>query len=93
MAVLQIFAVLINLIPMPPLDGFGIIEPYLDYETRMKMRQPAVAYIGLFILFFVVFRIDAVSDLFFKAMIGITDAVGLDREMLYGNYNLAFFGT
>ncbi len=93
MAVLQIFSVLINLIPMPPLDGFGIIEPYLDYETRVRMRQPAVAYIGLFVLFFVVFRIDAVGDVFFQTMFRITDAVGLDRELLYGNYNLAFFGT
>jgi Zn-dependent protease len=34
---LQIMAVLLNLLPIPPLDGFGAIAPWLPPETRMKL--------------------------------------------------------
>jgi hypothetical protein len=34
MALLQIMAVGINLLPVPPLDGFNIIAPYLNPELR-----------------------------------------------------------
>jgi Zn-dependent protease len=93
LTVLQLFAVIINLLPMPPLDGFGIIEPRLSVEVRWKMRQPFVAWVGIFVLFFVVFRIDAISNLLFSTMMRITGALGLPWETLYGSYNLAFFGT
>lgn len=38
LAVLQIYAVLLNLIPVPPLDGFGIIEPYLSPSILKKIE-------------------------------------------------------
>src|SRR5688572_206175 len=42
MAQLQIISVVINLIPVPPLDGFNLISPYMDEETRTKMTTPPV---------------------------------------------------
>ena len=39
LAMLQITAVFFNLLPIPPLDGFGIIEPLLDERTRFQLRQ------------------------------------------------------
>ena len=36
---LQATAILINLIPLPPLDGFGIIEPFLPDDLAMQMRS------------------------------------------------------
>jgi Zn-dependent protease len=39
LAFLQISAVLLNLIPLPPFDGFGAIEPYLPMDIRMKLAQ------------------------------------------------------
>ncbi len=36
---LQITAVVFNLLPFPPLDGFGIIEPLLDGRTAAQLRQ------------------------------------------------------
>ena len=35
LVMLQVTAVLFNLIPVPPLDGFGIIEPFLDRRTQL----------------------------------------------------------
>ena len=31
---LQVTAAVLNLLPVPGLDGYAIIEPYLDPETR-----------------------------------------------------------
>ena len=93
LTVLQLLAVMINLIPIPPLDGFGIIEPWLDFETRRKLRQPMVAWAGILVLFFVVFRAAPIRDLFIGTMMHVTNTLGLPWDTLYGNYNLAFFGS
>jgi Zn-dependent protease len=39
LAFLQISAVVLNLIPLPPFDGFGAIEPHLSIDIRMKLAQ------------------------------------------------------
>lgn len=39
LAFLQISAVVLNLIPLPPFDGFGAIEPFLSMNIRMKLAQ------------------------------------------------------
>lgn len=36
---LQVSAVVLNLIPLPPFDGFGALEPYLPMDARMKLAQ------------------------------------------------------
>src|SRR6266478_4456584 len=43
MCVLQLLSVILNLIPIPPLDGFGIIAPYLQPELRLKLSTPPVS--------------------------------------------------
>ena len=47
MVVLQGIAVMINLLPIPPLDGFGAIRPYFDRETQEKFANPQVNWIGI----------------------------------------------
>jgi Zn-dependent protease len=39
LAFLQISAVVLNLIPLPPFDGFGAIEPFLSMDIRAKLAQ------------------------------------------------------
>ncbi len=39
LALLQVSAVVLNLLPVPPFDGFGALEPYLPYEWRVKLAQ------------------------------------------------------
>jgi Zn-dependent protease len=55
MAILQALSVILNLIPIPPLDGFQIISPYLSDPLRIKLTTPPVApalFIGYFLLLF-----------------------------------------
>lgn len=90
MTVLQLFSVLFNLLPIPPLDGFGIIEPYLPYDLRMKAR--AIGWGGLFVLFFVFFRFDGVVNGFMDAVDAIMSWFGLPFESTWRYYNITFFG-
>ena len=45
---LQVTAIIFNLIPVPPLDGFGIIEPFL--EKRLAVQLRSLGSIGLFLI-------------------------------------------
>lgn len=49
---LEIFVFYLNLLPLPPLDGFGILEPWLPEAARRKAREHANVFffllIGLF---------------------------------------------
>ncbi len=93
MALLQLFSVLFNLLPVPPLDGIGIIEPYLNYETRAKLRQPQVAWGCLLVLFLLFWYVPGVFKVFFAILASVIDRIGLDWSLLARSYDLAFFGT
>jgi Zn-dependent protease len=49
---LQGMAILFNLIPLPPLDGFGIIEPFLPERFAFQMRSLGSLGLMLIILMF-----------------------------------------
>ena len=59
---LQITAVLLNLLPIPGLDGYDALEPHLSPETQRAVA-PAKQY-GFFILLFLLLR-PAVNQWFF----------------------------
>ena len=40
MCYLQLLSVILNLVPVPPLDGFGIIGPFMNQETRLRLMTP-----------------------------------------------------
>jgi Zn-dependent protease len=53
MCVLQLLSVFLNLIPVPPLDGFGIVAPYLEPGLRHRLSTPPVStylFMGYFML-------------------------------------------
>ncbi|MFI5377681.1 MAG: site-2 protease family protein [Tepidisphaerales bacterium] len=53
LAVLQILSVLLNLLPIPPTDGFRIICPFLPEHIQEKLNSPGVrsiCYFGYFML-------------------------------------------
>lgn len=90
MCVLELFSVLFNLIPIPPLDGFGILEPYLPAEAQAQAR--AMGWGGLFVLF-LVFRSDAVRQAFMGAMDNVLARFGLPFESTWRFFNIALFGS
>lgn len=90
MTVLELFSVLFNLLPIPPLDGYGMIEPYLSEEARRVARS--LGWGGLFVVF-MLFRLDPVSDGFMDAVDWILGLFGLPFESTWRYYNMALFGA
>jgi Zn-dependent protease len=53
LALLEVIATILNLLPIPGFDGFGVIAPYLPDETvRSLMPIARYAWFGLFIILF-----------------------------------------
>jgi Zn-dependent protease len=88
LAFLQVTAAVLNLLPVPGLDGFGIIEPYLP---RAWVRQ--AAQIGPFGLLLVIglLWLPPVNQAFFDAVHALTDALGLPRLLIFTGDSLFRF--
>jgi Zn-dependent protease len=75
---LQVTSVFFNLLPIPPLDGFGILEPYLDERTRFQMRQ--IGMLGLLLIFFMMET--PLGDEFWRIVYQVTDALSIPGWMI-----------
>ncbi|HEU5429113.1 MAG TPA: site-2 protease family protein [Actinocrinis sp.] len=73
-AFLQVAVALLNLIPVPGLDGYGIIEPYLKPETRRGL-EPIRPY-GILLVLLLLFFFQPVRDGFSHAIYSILSAFG-----------------
>ncbi len=95
MALLQMVAVVMNLIPVPPLDGFGAISPFLPEEFRRKVSTPPVStwlFIGFFI---VIWKVKAFFGFIIWLTFWVLTHLGFDPNtlMFFGDsYNRCFSG-
>jgi Zn-dependent protease len=78
LAFLQATGLLINLLPIPGLDGFGVIRPFLSKKVR-KTADRLGHGAGFFLLGLILFMPSA-SESLFQAALGLTDAFALPRE-------------
>jgi len=90
MCVLELWSVLFNLIPIPPLDGYGAVEPYLPRESQLSARS--LGWGGLIVLYFV-FSYDPVVRGFMSGVNWILTGFGLPFESTWRFYNMALFGS
>ncbi|MEU8345725.1 Zn-dependent protease (includes SpoIVFB) [Actinomadura meyerae] len=75
LAFLQVTAAVLNLLPIPGLDGFGIIEPYLP----RRFAAQASAYGGYaFLILIALLWLGPINEGFFNVIFYLTDAIGLD---------------
>lgn len=79
--VLQISAVLLNLIPVPPLDGFQAIAPWLPAEPRERLY--AASNQTLFILFLALWYIKPLNQAFWDLVYHISSVLGVDPHLSY----------
>ncbi|MER5882545.1 site-2 protease family protein [Streptomyces sp. NPDC001941] len=73
---LQVTAAILNLLPVPGLDGYGVIEPWLSYGVRRQVEP--FASVGFFIVFGLLW-IPQVNGVFFDAVYGILEGLGVSR--------------
>lgn len=88
LAFLQLTAAVLNLIPMPGLDGGNAVRPWLSGE-RAKIFD-AVAPFGMIALFALIFE-PHVNLVFFSFVYGLSDAIGVPRDLVNHGWNLLRF--
>jgi Zn-dependent protease len=82
--VLQIWAILFNLIPLPGLDGYGVIGPFLNPAIQMQMERMR-AY-AIWILIIALWYIPFVGSFFWGIVFLMSSLLGTD-------WNLAMQGS
>lgn len=76
---LQIAATVLNMLPVPPLDGFGAIEPHLP-RSLVHSLGPLRRW-GLLLVFAVLWMNEPANDLFWDTIGWFVDAFGSDRAL------------
>ena len=89
LALIQVLAFVLNILPLPGLDGFGAIEPYLSFSTRAAAARFA-PYTAL-VLFAVLFLVPGVAALFFMAASSVFGAAGGSADLATVGQELFFF--
>lgn len=93
MATLNFVAMVFNLLPVPPLDGFGIIEPTFDYETRWKLHQPQVVWSCFGALMLILYMIPSAMTPFFWMLGYVCELIGMPFELLAQGYMFVMFNV
>jgi Zn-dependent protease len=85
----EIAAFFLNLLPVPPLDGFGIIVPFLPPHAQQKARS--LGGIGIFIVFLVFWNVPAASHILWGAVFDVGSFLGVPPELGISGYELFRF--
>ena len=95
LCMLQFVSVVINLIPVPPLDGFQMVAAYMRPETREKLMSPPVPMVALLGFFAVMSAVPGVFRRIFSWGTRLLELIGFDAEhvnMVRQSFNIALFG-
>ncbi len=85
----QVSAALLNLLPVPGLDGYGILEPWLSPQARRAV-EPFAPY-GMLAVFALLWQSE-VNRWFFDLVYSVTDLFGVDRGYIFlGDYLFRFW--
>jgi Zn-dependent protease len=90
LALLQVVAFVLNLLPVPGLDGWGVLEPYLPRSAQQlgARVRPWAPFVLLALLLFV----PGVSSVFFVGMYAVYGLIGGDQAAAdYGFQALQFW--
>ena len=80
LAFLQAMAFLLNILPLPGLDGFNAVRPFLPATLGPRLRKAEGLTMGL--LFLALFLVPGVGRLLFGAAANLGVALGLDPQAL-----------
>ncbi|HEX2697942.1 MAG TPA: site-2 protease family protein [Anaerolineales bacterium] len=91
LAFLQVSAVVLNLIPLPPFDGFGAIEPYLPDNIRTAVAQTR----GMLplVVFFLLWEVPAFYENFWAFVAFLAKSVGVPLPLVQLGFTLFRFWT
>jgi Zn-dependent protease len=86
---IEVIALVLNLLPVPGLDGYGIIRPWLPYTLQGLANQ--YGQLGILAVFAVLWFVAPVSHAFFQAVLQITSSSGIPPLLVFfGQSNFRF---
>ncbi|HET9380907.1 MAG TPA: site-2 protease family protein, partial [Streptomyces sp.] len=88
LALLQVTAAILNFLPVPGLDGYGVLEPWLSYEVKRQVEP--FAPFGL-LLVFALLWVPSVNAVFFDAVDAVLRGLGVGDVDTYCGYDLYRF--
>ena len=71
---IQVIAMIFNLVPVPGLDGYGIIDPHLSPQTRRSLAP--VRQYGIMVFIAAIWFVPSVRDAFWGITDVFTEAIG-----------------
>lgn len=77
--VLQISAVMFNLIPLPPFDGYNALEPFLNPVVRMQMDR--VRGVAIWIVLLAFWFLPFVANYFWQNVYDYSTLLGVDWDI------------
>jgi len=80
LTLLQVSAFVLNMIPVPPFDGYGVIEPFLNPVVRAQVTrwQGGLVWIVFLVLWYVPF----VNNIFWDLIFGISGVMGIPLDLV-----------
>jgi Zn-dependent protease len=89
LAFIEVIALVLNLLPVPGLDGYGILRPWLPYTLQGFANQ--YGQLGILAVFGVLWFVAPVSHAFFQAVLQITSSIGVPPILIVvGQSNFRF---
>jgi Zn-dependent protease len=86
---IEVIAFVLNLLPVPGLDGFGIIRPWLPYSVQGLANQ--YGQLGILAVFAALWFVPPVRDTFFPFVLQLTGLLGIDpATVIFGQLNMRF---
>lgn len=76
--VLEIAAAVLNLLPVPPLDGYGILEPWLPSTLQTRLRK--FGRFGIVLVFAALWLSPEVNQAFWGIVFGVGNQLGVQWE-------------
>ena len=89
LALIQVLAFVLNILPVPGLDGFGVLEPFLSYSARrVADRVRPWAPIALFVL---ILGVPGVASALLGFGALVFSGIGGDTDLAFTGYSELFF--
>jgi Zn-dependent protease len=88
LALLQVSAAILNFLPVPGLDGYGVLEPWLSHRIRGRI-EPYAPFGLLFV--FALLWVPEVNRVFFDVIHALTGGLGVEEAESYCGRDLFQF--
>jgi Zn-dependent protease len=89
LALMQVSALVLNLIPVPPFDGYRALAPYLDKQLRFNIDQ--YSNVIMLVLFVALWYVPFVNNIFWKVVFQLSSWLQIPLLLAISGLNQFMF--